>query len=128
LGYLDEDGYGHFSRTQYDRRRAHRFSRELEHGVPAKKSVLHRCDNRACVRPSHLFEGTQADNVRDRDAKKRNVVGAAHPLAKLTDEKVRKLRRLCSEGVPPRVLAKTFGVTVGLVDKIVRRVRWAHVD
>ena len=27
--------------------------------------VLHRCDNPVCVRPSHLFEGTQQDNIQD---------------------------------------------------------------
>jgi len=44
----------------------------LEHG----QQVLHRCDVKLCVRPGHLFAGTQADNVRDMIAKGRQATGA----------------------------------------------------
>jgi hypothetical protein len=32
--------------------------------------VLHRCHNPACFRPEHLYLGTNADNVRDRIARR----------------------------------------------------------
>ena len=53
--------------------RAHRFSWELHNGreVPAGKCICHHCDNRLCVRPDHLFDGTQKDNVHDARAKGR---------------------------------------------------------
>lgn len=51
---------------------AHRIAWRLFKGpIPRKLSVLHNCDNRRCVNVDHMFLGTQADNIADRDAKGR---------------------------------------------------------
>jgi hypothetical protein len=53
---------------------AHRVAWELHYGaIPDGKHVLHHCDTPPCVRPDHLFLGTQADNDRDMTAKGRNI-------------------------------------------------------
>ena len=45
---------------------AHRVSWELRFGgIPVGMQVLHKCDNRLCIKPEHLFLGTQADNLLD---------------------------------------------------------------
>lgn len=64
IGYT-RAGYGRI-RDDKKNEQAHRVAWRLFRGpIPAGKKVLHRCDNTYCVRPSHLFLGTQLDNVRD---------------------------------------------------------------
>lgn len=63
------NGYGVFRFPEFNRR-SHRVSWELEIGkVPTGLRVLHHSDNPPCVRPDHLFLGTDADNSRDKCAK-----------------------------------------------------------
>lgn len=51
---------------------AHRVAWFLTYGEWPTKDVLHHCDNPRCVRPSHLFLGTQLDNMRDMVSKGRH--------------------------------------------------------
>lgn len=68
---------------------AHRFSWEIHFGpVPDGLLVLHRCNNKLCVRPDHLYLGTQKDNVADaiRDGVRRTWKGAANPHSRARRE------------------------------------------
>jgi hypothetical protein len=117
-------GYGHI-RGEGDRAGkflvAHRLSWELCHGeVPTDVGVLHRCDNRACVRPDHLFLGTQADNQRDMSLKERQ------PNRKLTSVGVLQIRRLHSDGTPITALADRYSVSKTTVSEVVTHKRWRH--
>lgn len=108
-GCKDRDGYGIFSPQQKKQYRAHRYSAE-QAGLDIKgKVVCHRCDNRACVNPDHLFAGTQQDNLRDMVAKGRHWHGRPRKkgIYKLTPENVFEI---INSKLPAVELAKKFGV------------------
>ena len=126
-GSKHRDGYGWFY-DQGECHLAHRFSWFLAHGnYPKNICVLHKCDNPSCVRPDHLFLGTQLDNIQDRVNKNRSSGGRngspprgiRNPKAKLTYEQVQKIRKFYKNGVTQVVLAKQFSVVQSTIGRIV---------
>jgi hypothetical protein len=95
--------------------------------VPEGKHVLHHCDNPPCLRPSHLWPGTKAENNRDAAQKGRTARGERHPHAKLTPDKVVEIRRLREAGVSYARIRAQFGVAVSTIQKIAAREVWAWV-
>jgi hypothetical protein len=71
---LDSDGYGKLRLTG-KQRAAHRVAWALANGRNPDLCVCHSCDNPTCVNPAHLWQGTQADNIRDMHAKGRHRRG-----------------------------------------------------
>lgn len=96
---------------------AHRWMYELTHGLlPPDMHVCHRCDNPSCVRPEHLFLGTNNDNMQDKCRKGRQPIGSAHGMAKLSNEQVRFI--LERREVKTGEIARRFGVSHSLVSMI----------
>jgi hypothetical protein len=93
---------------------AHRYSYERFVGpIPAGMQVLHKCDNPVCVRPDHLFLGTQLENMQDKIRKGRGADrrGERAGTAKLSTASVARMRALRSEGWTTRRLAEEFGIS-----------------
>jgi hypothetical protein len=122
-------GYGH---VRFDGKtwKAHRLAWEFANGSSAAgKAVCHRCDNPGCVRPSHLFLGTNADNLADMAAKGRSTRGEANNTTKLTEAQVRTIREQYAAGeVSQLELGRRHGVNQTAISGLIRRKTWAHVE
>lgn len=94
---------------------SHRASFKLFHGdIPNGHFVLHKCDNRKCCNPNHLFSGTQKENIQDCMNKKRD-----RKKTKLSIEQVIEIRILTMENkLGHGFVAKNYGVTRPTVSMI----------
>lgn len=124
-------GYGRIGRGGRDGAdvQASRVAWELTNGsIPDGLFCLHICDCPGCCNPRHIFLGTNQDNMDDKVRKGRQNRGETSPVAKLTEDDVRAIRRRREEGISFAKLAREFGISVMQAHRIVNRVRWAHID
>jgi len=134
-------GFGGYGKVSVGNRRteaAHRVAYFLANGdIPDDKPcILHRCDNRKCVNPSHLFAGTKRENTHDMYAKGRACQqtgtwtpqrGSTNTNAKLDESKVLAIRAKLAEGIDAYTIAAEYGVSPGLIYHIKHRRNWTHV-
>ena len=132
------NGYGVFGRGRKEEGQtvAHRMSWELHYGpIPLSFNVLHKCDNPSCIRPDHLFIGTQKDNLKDCAQKKRTASQKYPELrqgkgnVKLSEKDVKTIRESYKSGGFTVVgLGKTFGVYHSQICRIINRKSWKWVE
>lgn len=123
-----KSGYGQLVVGKGKREYAHRVSYRLYvGGIPGGLHVCHRCDNRQCVNPAHLFLGTNADNVRDKVEKGRQARGVTGGMAKLTGADVVAIRERHRSGALQRELAVEYAVGQDQISRIVNHQSWAHI-
>ena len=113
------------------RYRSHRLAYELTMGqVPSHLSVLHRCDNKLCCNPKHLYVGTHEDNMRDMTERSRRIninTGVANrgSTGKLSRHEFDEIKvRYAAGGVTQRTLAEEYGISTDYASKITRGVRF----
>ena len=120
--------------------RAHRVSWLLFKGkIHKNKCVLHKCDNKRCVNPSHLFFGSQKYNIQDMIKKGRDNfypliengydwIGEKNPHAKLTKKDVKFIRK---KGVKNEIDAKYFAekykITLKSIYRVIKHDTWKNV-
>lgn len=118
-------GYGKFKCD--GEQLAHRVALWLHTGKRPGEAVRHTCDNPICCNPSHLIDGTQLENIQDRNFKGRSArfVGIENWRSKLTEDQVRWIRR---SRRTLREMAETCGVSKFAVWSVVKGRTWRHID
>jgi DNA invertase Pin-like site-specific DNA recombinase len=103
--------------------------------------VLHKCDNRQCVNPEHLYLGTHSDNMRDRKERARTTKGekagpvqyperfkgSNNPASKLTEADVLTIRGRKERGDSYAAIARDYEVSKQAIYLIVKRKNWHWV-
>lgn len=120
-GYVGLDGYGKLGTRVANRGvsyTAHRVAYESIHGsIPLGLVVCHKCDNRKCCNPEHLFLGTQRDNVLDMNTK-----GRRNDRIIFSKEIIEKIRKRRSEGEYGTHLAREYNIDASYVYKLCKMV------
>lgn len=128
---LHRDGYAKINKFGFWQ--GHRLSYYAFHKVEYKKNllVLHRCHNRDCVNPDHLYQGTHFDNAKDTAesgrAKGIFLNGIYHKNVKLTEYVVLAIRDLFSKKYKVREIAKIYNLPRTTVSAVCHRHSWRHL-
>jgi len=146
---ISKKGYGVIgigSRVNKSRKTilAHRLSWELYNvkSIPKDLCVLHKCDNRRCINPLHLFLGTPKDNTQDmiiknRGANKKGVVPnnfvkqvervKKGQFSKLTAIQVKEIKKFLEVGINYRIIADQYNVSASCISDIKRKATWIDI-
>lgn len=117
--YRKPSGYGTIAFEGKPYYHAHRASyAEFVGPIPDGMWVLHKCDNRPCVNPDHLFLGSMQDNVDDRNRKKRQARGDQVGTSKLTWPIVRQIKNELAAGQTCREIGKRYSVHKSTIERI----------
>jgi len=126
LGKRNHDGYGmiwHEGRYW----RAHRLAYRTFLGpIPDGMFVCHSCDNPACIELEHLWIGSNLDNMKDRDRKRRQFIacGERNGRSKLTNTDVASIMESSTSNSE---VARAYGVSQSTVSLIRSRKLWDHI-
>ena len=130
---LNYDGYGCFCYNG-NSRPAHRFSYTLHVGIiPEEIMVLHKCNNRKCVNPEHLYLGNNSNNMMDCVASGNfhspfSIVGEDHPgTTKLTNNDVISIKCLLRDGVQQILIADMYNIDRSNISRINTGKIWSHI-
>lgn len=129
--FIDHKGYGRI-RVNKVHHTAARVLCEMVNGPPPtpKHEAAHTCGrgHEGCVTPNHLVWATKRENENHKQLHGRVRSGERNPLAKLTADKVREIRRGCTGRLgEKKEFAQRFGIKQSTVTNLLTRKTWRHV-
>jgi hypothetical protein len=106
--------YGRFwDRHNHKYLQAHRVAWELANGpIPEGMEALHKCDNKRCCNPKHLYIGTQSDNMCDRVERSTGGNGRSNMMSK---DDILNINNLINDNISQRKIAKMYGISTAYV-------------
>ena len=113
-----------YARVTYKRKSwyAHRLSYLAFNGILDNSlDVCHSCDNRKCVNPAHLWQGTRKDNMQDAVEKGRQAKGDQLPQTKIHGETLKEVLKMAKGGVMYKDIAHKYNVTTSCIGRIARK-------
>lgn len=127
IAALDRYGYGTVS-FRGGTKSSHRVVWILVHNedISSKDVICHKCDNPTCVRPDHLFKGTQLDNIKDMLSKGRQSKGSQKYFAKI-DERIAYGIKFVWTNIPRKYLANMFDLHIHTILTIQTSKTWKHI-
>lgn len=129
-GCITAVGYGKVKLSQVTYR-AHRVAFILNGGETSEDRpyVLHSCNNKLCVNPSHLRSGSPQENENDKMLVGAQAKGSGHGSAKLNESQVLEMLRMTNnERGSAGKLSAIFGICRRHVDKILKGAAWRHIS
>jgi hypothetical protein len=129
-GAYTSGGYGQITAFHPKKQIRHHHASWIIHKGEIKPGlfVLHKCDNRRCSNPDHLYLGTHSENMRDMTEKKRQARGSRQGQAKLNELKVKEIKVKIKNGLSDLEIAKENSVTHTAIYLIRIGKNWKHID
>lgn len=126
MGVISNTGYGRLSiKDKYFS--AHHLMWFFTYKVMPTLFLLHQCDNKRCVNPRHLKEGTHAENMRESSERQLHARGVDSPKSKFTESDILLIRKQKQQGQSYSQLATLWNVNRSTIQSIVQRWTWAHI-
>lgn len=128
LASLYSNGYGQFHFSEHVNTLAHRMTYELTYGAEPIGLCCHKCNNRKCCNPKHLYDGTYSQNTQQAVAETQMNQGQKQGSSVLTNDSVREMKLLLKYGHTRKEMMERYSVKYWTVRAIDDGMTWGWLN